>query len=169
MHTNLGIVLPAFWAAIAQLQVLVSKARRAAPSSGEAFDEALTCLLDDSGGEHQPAKEVQRRFRSLSRNRAQKHRARRHLLVKKPHVFALSPSPNPALQAERNELVVMTRDMVSADEWELLQEVAHDRSFSELAEHHRLSVPALKSRIFRIRERIRISSVGSKILRALTA
>ena len=169
MRISHSVVLPAFWAAIARLQGLLSKSFRMIPASSESFEDAFSGLLESAGAVGMPPERVQKRFRSLSRNRAQKHRSRRRLLAKKAHLLAHDDPSDPSEVAGRNELVDMARREISQDEWEILQGIAQDRNLPEIANRFGLSVPALKSRVFRIRERIRSSAVGGKILAALSA
>ena len=161
--------LPPLWAAVALLQVRLAACFRSTPSQGESEDEAFSCIVDECGRGELSASRIERRFRNLTRNRAQKFRSRRRFLSCNSHLFAGSPSIDPREVAANRELSNLVRGEVSAADWCLLREIADGMSIDQLAAKHGASPSSIKSRVFRARDRIRESQAGRRVAHALSA
>jgi hypothetical protein len=98
--------------------------------------------------------ELGRWLKNLPSNRAQKHARRRHLLERYRNDLRRPESPRPEGAAEQDDILALVRRMTSACEWDLLNRVATD-GLGAVAREERLPLGTLKSRLSRLRHRLR--------------
>ncbi len=133
-------------------------------------DEALTVIMDElAAGKVPPDEEtMERRFRTLSANRAVKYRTRRQLEIEATDHYRVEPvmqdlSDELAVQ----ELVELASSQIAPDDWQLLQDIGNGESYVELALNRRKKAGTLKSTVSRLRCHMRKSEIGRVILEAL--
>ena len=122
-------------------------------------EEALTDLLDDFAKGFVPtAGYVKRRFRSLRQNRSRKHRHRLALssAVARPEHVAGDTG-----RVDDADHLRFVRDCVTAGEWALLQHVAAGDTCDDFALATTASAAQVRTRLSRLRSRLRASAIGS--------
>ena len=143
-------------------------------------EEALTEVLGDIIGNSSISEDrIRRRFATLSRNRTSKYRHRRNLerdsarssYRRGGRYFGSSPlrPPTPDISDEIAwaELVTLVRSVLPERDFQLLCEIAEGKSYRDLAHDRMISVASTKAKVFRIRKRVRMSSVGQALRTAL--
>lgn len=143
-------------------------------------EEALTEVLGDIISNPSISEDrIHRRFATLSRNRSSKYRHRRNLerdWARPSHkrggrYFGSSPlrPPTPDISDEiaRAELVTLVRSVLPERDFQLLCEIAEGKSYRDLAHEQEISVASTKAKVFRIRKRVRTSSIGQALRTAL--
>jgi len=154
-------VLPFPWNTFQRLQAATDSRIINARTNGR--EEALTVLLEElAAGKVPPnAETMERRYRTLSANRAKKYRYRVELgqrLVYE-HQGERLGYDHCDLLAFR-ELTRLALAKLLPRDWELLQEVGNGTSYRELARRLGKPVGTLKARVSRLRRQIRNMKVG---------
>lgn len=150
------------WMAFSRLQRFLNSLPIDATVWGR--DEAATDLVDDLVSDDLSPTEVNRRFRGIALNRAGKHRNRAQLYAG----FAARRrgdayhEDKQATEATAHQLSQLVRRAVSVEEWNVLWRLAEGWSYEELAGVGGTSVVSLRTRVKRIRERVRQTVGGGK-------
>lgn len=143
------------WMAFARLQHFVNSLPIDTTFWGR--DEAATDLVDDLASDDLLPAEVNRRFRGIALNRVRKHRTRAQLY--RDHAARRRGDPyhedQQATNAAARELLQFVRGAVSIEEWDVLWRLAEGSSYEELASVAGMSGTSLRTRVSRVRERIR--------------
>ena len=142
-----------------------------------ARDEALDAVLDEVLTNPVPDKDlVRKRFHSLCRNRLSKYSHRRALDRQRGRathrrggtefgsVLLTAPAPSVFNQIAYGQMTDLISKVLTEDEFRLLLEIADGHRCADLARDSNVTVSSLKSKLFRIREKVRTSRV-SAILR----
>ncbi len=164
--------LSAPWRVYSDLQK--SDAGRRIDPFGFGHDEALTELSElfkptGRGDDFPDPDRIRRWFDTLRANRATKFRGRAALDRKFTGRAASRPSPAMVDILAVEELAGMVRRETSESEWDLLHQLADGYTYGEIAGRRGVSIATLKSRVSRIRRRVRISPSGRAIEAALVA
>jgi DNA-binding CsgD family transcriptional regulator len=164
--------IPAPWRIFQILQS--SAAGRKLDPFGLGHDEALTELPglfhpSDTGATLPDPERLRRRFDHLRANRATKFRRRAKLdrQIAKRTPSAVTEAVDEVVAVK--ELTELVHLETSESEWELLRLLADGFTYNEIADRHGTSVESLKSRVSRVRSRIRLSPAGLVIQKALGA
>jgi hypothetical protein len=139
------------WEAIERLQHFIDSRKVTPVAFGS--DEALSAVLDYFPKDSVPSAEhIERRFRCLRRNRVRKQRNRVRLL------FAAALHNHDGSSSNRiddaDELCDARRRMTPA-EWALFQRIAAGETLGEIAQDSGLSFGQLRTRLCRLRSRVR--------------
>jgi hypothetical protein len=143
------------WMAFSRLQHFLNSLSIDATIWGR--DEAGTDLVTDLANDDLSPAEVNRRFRGIALNRARKHRNRAQLYG--DHAARCRGEAyhedNQATDAAARELLQLVRRAVSIEEWNVLWRLAEGSSYEELAGVAGTSEVSLRTRVSRVRERVR--------------
>jgi hypothetical protein len=144
-----------------------------------ARDEALDAVLDDIVSAPAPdERAVQKRYYSLCRNRLSKQKNRRALDRSRSRgthrrggsefgsVLLTPPAHTVSDHLAYKQLVALISTELLAEELRLLLDIADGRSYVEMARDWNTSVSGLKSKAFRIRQKLRHSRIGATLLPA---
>lgn len=141
------------WQAFQDLQHFISTRNLA--SHALACEEALSNVLDEFKPNVAPsAADVNRRFRSLRRNRVRKHRRRQALVAASAKVPDGAPRP----RLDHLDDLRYVKSLTTDDEWRLIQGVANMSDYASLAAGNGLSVGQLRTRISRLRARVQAAA-----------
>jgi DNA-binding CsgD family transcriptional regulator len=145
-----------------------------------ARDEALEVVLDEvAGAEMTDEALLRKRYFSLCRNRLSKQNNRRAVdrrRLRGTHrrvgsefggVILTAPGRTVVDQIAYAQLVALIRTVLAEEEFRLLLEIADGRSYDELALADGITVAGLKSKAFRIREKVRTSSIAATLRHGL--
>jgi len=161
-------VLPFPWDTFCQLQRATALSLVVTPRT-IGREEALTALAEDIAAGNVPAgrEEMERRFSSLSANRAAKYRQRGRLerlalQELQPRCFREDSFEGVAI----GELSRLTLSQVSPQDRQLLREMSIGMAYSEIASKRGWPVGTLKAHISRLRRRVRESRVGELVQHA---
>jgi len=156
------------WNTLQRLQAASNSVVVNARSMGR--EEALTVIVGElAAGKVPPDEEaMERRFRTLSANRAVKYQTRKQIEAEAADLNRIEPvlhdlSDELAVQ----ELTSLASSQLTLEDWQLLQDIGNGEPYIELALESRKSVGTLKSKVSRLRSRIRNSTVGRTILEAV--
>ncbi|MGA2257658.1 MAG: hypothetical protein ABSG53_23605 [Thermoguttaceae bacterium] len=143
-------------------------------------EEALTAVLHQiTGGPPTEEADIRKRFSNLLINRSSKYRHRRYIVenLARPaqrrcgEGYCLSASRHVAAEIAESvdwgKLVALVASLLPQADFNLLWDIATGGTYTEIAAAAQISVAALKARVFRIRERVRMSSVAPVIEKAL--
>ncbi len=141
-----------------------------------ARDEALDAVLNDIVADATVGVEsTTRRFYSLCRNRLSKQRRRRQIdslpfnsdRRRGGAEFGGAPTTlvahDPLHQLAHAQLVSLLRTVLPNEDVRILLALADGYSYSEMAEVRGRSVPSLKAKVFRVRERVRKSGIAGDL------
>jgi len=145
-----------------------------------ARDEALDAVLNEvAGNTVTDEARLRKRYYSLCRNRFSKQNNRRALdrrRVRGTHRrggtdfcgVTLNPSARTAIDhLAYRQLLDLIRTVLVEEELRLLLEIADGRSSEDLARDLNISVSGLKSKAFRLREKVRNSDIASTLRHGL--
>ena len=142
------------WDELARIQKLMSDKEPRNPVARRAMDEAYSTIVSEVQ-DHTP-ETLRRRFESLKRNRRCKYRDRQMIdrfLARNTDL--LSRTGDPAELLEQRESLAVLLAAVTRGDAELLWSVATGWSYQELSVAARQPVGTLKSRVSRLRRRLR--------------
>ena len=141
-----------------------------------ARDEALDAVLDEILTDPAPDRNlVRKRFHSLCRNRLSKYSHRRALdrgRFRATHrrggtdfggVLLAPPARSVFDQIAYDQLTDLVRTVLPEEEFRLLLEIADGDSYADMAHNRRITVSSLKSKTFRIREKVRNSRISATL------
>jgi hypothetical protein len=139
-----------------------------------ARDEALDVVLDELVRDPAPDERLlQKRFYSLCRNRLSKQNNRRALdrrRVRGTHrrggtdfggVLLAAPARTVCDTLADRQIVDLISTVLRTEELTLLSEIADGRSYAVMARDRHITISALKSKAFRIREKVRNSRASA--------
>ena len=161
--------LPAQWGVFHRLQAIGSSRRVDSQTLGR--DEALTALSDKFGTGCDPLDpdSVQRQFDRLRVNRTAKYRRRVQLDRQiAENTQTILPAQHTQVVAIKELAELLHRETPEAD-WQILRMLADGFTYREIADQQGLSITNLKSRVFRVRCRLRSSPTGRQVQGALAA
>ena len=143
-----------------------------------ARDQALDAVLDEIISAPAPNEDaLQKRYYSLCRNRLSKQNNRRALDRRRSRathrrggtdfgsVVLTAPARTICDRLAYNQLLDLIRTVLLNEELLLLLEIADGHSYAEIARERNITVSGLKSKAFRVREKVR----NSRICAALRA
>jgi hypothetical protein len=145
-----------------------------------AREEALDAVLGEIASD--PSKDkglLRKRFSSLCRNRLSKRRNRRTLdrrRFRSTHrrcgadfgsILLMAPGRSVFDELSYSELINLVRTVLRKDELALLLEIADTVGYKDVAHDHAMTVSGLKSKIFRIREKVRSSRISTALRHGL--
>lgn len=143
--------LPTGWRAFERLQRSLDVRSINPVTSGS--DEALSDLLNEFGKLDLPTdQQVERRFRSLRRNRVRKYRHRVSLLSA---AGRRDSDFSPCKCIDDTDELCFARRQLTATEWRLVENVASGKSFHEIGQDNGLTSGQVRTRICRLRRRMR--------------
>jgi hypothetical protein len=135
-------------------------------------EEALDVVLDEVvKGPATDTNSVRKRFYSLCRNRLSKQNHRRAVDRRRFRssyrsggsdsgtVLLTAPARNVLNQIAYDQLISLIRTVLPEDEFGLLLDLAEGYSYADLALDRGTTVSSLKSKAFRVREKIRKSGI----------
>lgn len=138
-----------------------------------ARDEALDAVLADLEADPTCGEEaLKKRFYSLRRNRRSKQISRRKLEARRfrpTHRRATAPDAAVALmpparcvidQIAYEQLTALILTVLPPEELQILLEIADGHSYAEMASARHTTLSSLKSRAFRVREKVRSSAIA---------
>lgn len=141
-----------------------------------ARDEALDTVLDEVLTDPAPDKDlVRKRFYSLCRNRLSKHNHRRALdrdRSRATHrrggtdigsVLLTPPARNVFDQIAYAQLTDLILTVLPEEEFQLLLQIADGDTYADMARSRNRTVSSLKSKAFRIREKVRNSRISATL------
>lgn len=141
-----------------------------------ARDEALDVVLDEILSGSAPDEDLlQKRYYSLCRNRLSKQNKRRALDRRRSHgthqrggtdfgsVLLTAPACTVCDHLAYNQFLNLIRTVLSKEELMLLLRIADGHSYAEMARERNISVSGLKSKAFRIREKVRNSRISAAL------
>ena len=147
-----------------------------------ARDEALDAVLDEVLTNPVPDKDlVRKRFHSLCRNRLAKHSHRRALDRHRSRgtrrrggtdfgsVLLTAPAPSVFNQIAYGQITDLIRKVLTEEDLTLLLEIGDGHSYADLARDRNVTVSSLKSKAFRIREKVRKSRISAVLRCGLPA
>ena len=147
-----------------------------------ARDEALDVVLAEVVTH--PATDgelVRKRFYSLCRNRLSKRVHRRALDLSRCRsthrragtdfgsLLLTAPTRSVIDQIAYGQLIALIGTVLSGDELQLLLDLADGRSYADLARDRDITVSSLKSKAFRMREKVRNSRISAALRRSNAA
>jgi hypothetical protein len=145
-----------------------------------AREEALDAVLDEIVSDPAPDQNLLRkRFYSLCRNRLSKQTNRRMMdrgRAKATHrrggtdfgrMLLTAPEPTVLDQLAYAQFAELIRTVLHAEEFRLLLEIADGHSYADLAFDRNWTASSLKSKAFRVREKVRKSRVSTMLCQAL--
>ena len=161
------------WQVIAALQ---SEADPQSIDRSSARDEALDVVLDEIVSNPAVDRDLLRkRFYSLCRNRLSKHNNRRALDRRRfrgthrrggtdfGSVMLTAPARTVFDQLAYKQLTDLILTVLPEEELRLLLEIADGHSYAEIARDRDMTIAGLKSKAFRIRERVRNSRISAAL------
>jgi DNA-directed RNA polymerase specialized sigma24 family protein len=134
----------------------------------EALDAVLAEVLTESALD---LERTRKRFDSLRRNRLSKHNNRLALdrrRFRATHrrggsdfgsVLLMVPERTVFDQVAYNQLAALIRTVLPEEEFRLLLEIADGQSYAEVARDRNMTISGVKSKAFRIREKVRKSRI----------
>jgi len=141
-----------------------------------ARDEALDVVLGELlTGPAPDGDLVRKRYHSLCRNRLSKLKNRRALdrrRCRSTHrrggtdlgsVLLMVPARSVVDEIAYGQLADLVRTVLPEEEFMLLLEIADGHSYADLAHDHHMTVAGLKSKAFRVREKVRSSSISATL------
>jgi hypothetical protein len=146
------------WAEYASLQERAKRATKLTHSAC-AIEDQMNEFLDALDNSSLPVDEEARakQQKNLLINRQNKHRHRLALLQAQAATTPTSSPPeqvtDPLIVAE---LIVLVRTLTTTWEWRILVLLACDHDYASIAQREALSVAALKTRVTRCRQRLRL-------------
>jgi hypothetical protein len=165
------------WQFFAALQI---EADPQSVDRSSARDEALDAILGEVlAGRTQDGNLVRKRYYSLCRNRLSKRKHRRALdwdRFRSSHrrggtdfgsVLLTPPARGVVDQIAYIQLTDLVRTVLPADDFMLLLEIADGHSYADLARDRSMTVSGLKSKAFRVRERVRNSGISAVLRHGL--
>ena len=145
-----------------------------------ARDEALGVILHEVATDRAPDGDlVRKRYYSLCRNRLSKRKHRRALdrgRFRGTHRrgggefgnVLLTPAAATALdEVAYAQLTDLILTVLPEEDLGLLLEIADGRSYAEMAHDRNMTVPGIKSKAFRAREKVRASGIAATLRRGL--
>jgi hypothetical protein len=145
-----------------------------------ARDEALDVVLAEVLTDPAPDENlVRKRYYSLCRNRLSKHKHRRALDRRRfrgshrrggidfGSVLLSAPTRSVLDQIAYGQVTDLIRTVLPEEDFTLLLEIADGRSCAEMASDRNMTVSALKSKAFRVREKVRNSGIAPILRRGL--
>jgi hypothetical protein len=138
----------------------------------EAFDVVLDEIVRDAARDPHL---LRKRFQSLYRNRLTKQNNRRALIRRHyrgthrrggkefGNMLLMRPPHTVFDQLAYKELTDLISTVVSRDELTLLLEIADGPAYADIARDHNITVSGLKSKAFRIREKLRKSRISAAL------
>jgi len=165
------------WQLFAALQ---GEAEPQSVDRSSARDEALDVVLDEVLGD--PALDadmVRKRYYSLCRNRLSKHNSRRALDRRRfrgthrrggidaGSVLLTAPARSVVDQIAYGQFADLIRTVLPREDFMLLLEIADGESYANMARDRDTTVSSLKSKAFRVREKVRNSSISATLRRGL--
>lgn len=145
-----------------------------------ARDEALDVVLDEVLADPAPDGDLaQKRYYSLCRNRLSKRKHRRALErrgFRGSHrrggtdygsVLVAPPARSVLDQIAYGQLMDLIRTVLPDEDFILLLEIADGHSYADLARDRNMTVSGLKSRAFRVREKVRNSGISATLRHGL--
>jgi DNA-directed RNA polymerase specialized sigma24 family protein len=145
-----------------------------------ARDEALDVVLDEiTSAPTRDEALMRRRYYSLCRNRLSKQNNRRAVdrrCSRSAHrrggsefggMVLTVPTRSSFDQAAFAQLTALIRTLLPEEDFALLVEIADGHTLAEMASERRVTVASLKSRAFRIREKVRSSSIAATLYHGL--
>ena len=138
-----------------------------------ARDEALDEILNEVVTNPAPdTHHLRKRYNSLCRNRLSKQKHRRELdrlRSRATHrrggsdfgsVLLTAPDPDAFNEVAYQRLTDLLRTVLLEEELALLLEIANGNSYADMAHNRNMTVPSLKSRVFRVRKKVRNSRLS---------
>lgn len=162
--------LPAPWGVFHRLQTVAS-CRRISPLA-RGRDEALTELPDTFGAagcDPPDPDDIRRRFDVLCGNRAAKYRRRAQIDRRIAGGTRATLADRHTHAVAVKELADLVRRAISDADWVIFRMLSEGFTYREVADRRGMTVEALKSRISRVRSRLRDSPVGRQVQDALAA
>lgn len=147
------------WHYYAILQEEVSKTTKLGPRAS-ALEEKLNVFLRDMENNNLPNDEASRdkKFLNLEINRQRKYKHRENLLsIWAATVLEQEFEDNTINRIILEEEIAEVRGLTSYEEWRILWALANDNSYKEVAEEENIGFSSLKTRISRLRKRLRNS------------
>jgi hypothetical protein len=145
-----------------------------------ARDEALDVVLDEVLTDPAPDGDLLRkRYFSLCRNRLSKLKNRRaldRLRSRGTHrrggtdigsVLLMAPPRSVFDQIAYGQLVDLIRTVLPEEDFVFLLEIADGQRYADMARDHKMTISGLKSKAFRVREKVRNSSISATLRRGL--
>jgi hypothetical protein len=145
-----------------------------------ARDEALDVVLDEVLADPAPDGDlVRKRYYSLCRNRLSKHKHRRALdrrRLRASHrrggtdfgsVLLTAPARTIFDELAYTQLADLIRMALPEEDFVLLLEIADGRSCADMARDRNMTVSGLKSKAFRVREKVRNSGICATLRHGL--
>lgn len=150
--------VPDLWAEYASLQKRADRVTKLSHRAW-AIEDQLNEFLDALEKSSLPVDEEARakQQKNLLINRQNKHRHRLKLLQAQAATTPASSPPeqvtDPLIVAE---LIVRVRTLTTTQEWRILVLLAHAHDYAAIAQKEGISVAALKTRVTRCRQRLRL-------------
>jgi hypothetical protein len=164
-------------------QFFAALQREADPQSidrSSARDEALDVVLDEVlTGPAPDGDLVRKRYYSLCRNRLSKNKHRRALDWRRfrgthrrggtdfGSVLLKAPARSIFDQIAYGQLTDLIRTVLPEEDLMLLLEIADGHSYTDMARDRDMTVSSLKSKAFRVREKVRNSSISATLRHGL--
>lgn len=145
------------WAEYASLQERADQITKLGHTAW-AVEDQLNTFLESLANGSLPVDEEERakRQKNLLINRQQKHRHRLRLLQEQAATAPTSSPPEEILdKVIEAELLVRVHILTTLQEWRILARLAHDHDYATIAQSEGVSVTALKTKVFRCRQRVR--------------
>lgn len=165
------------WQFFAALQ---SEADSQSIDRSSARDEALDVVLDEVLTEPAPDGEmVRKRYYSLRRNRLSKLNNRRaldRLRCRSTHrrcgsdigsVLLMAPARDVVDQIAYGQLTELIRTVLPDDDFMFLLDVADGEAYADMARDRNMTVSGVKSKAFRVREKVRNSRISATLRHGL--
>jgi len=165
------------WLFFADLQ---SEADPQSIDRSSARDEALDVVLDEVIANPDPDGElVRKRYYSLRRNRLSKLNNRRaldRLRCRSTHrrcgsdigsALLMAPARDVVDQIAYAQLTDLIRTVLADDDFMFLLDVADGEAYADMARDRNMTVSGVKSKAFRIRDKVRNSSISTTLRRGL--
>lgn len=149
-------VLPFPWNTLRRLQAVTDSTIVNARTNGR--EEALCLLVEELalGKIPSSAEAMERRYRTLSSNRAVKYRNRKSLAEQVAYELqAKHAEQDPAELMTVRQVTAVVLERVEQEEWELLQLLSEEATYSEVAGKLTVPIGTLKARVSRLRHRLR--------------
>jgi hypothetical protein len=165
------------WQFFAALQ---SEADPQSIDRSSARDEALDVVLDEVLTDPAPDGElIRKRYYSLCRNRLSKYKHRRALDRRRSRdthrrggtdsgsVLITPPARSVFHQLAYGQLADLIRTVLAEEDFMLLMEIADGNSYADMARDRNMTVASLKSKAFRVREKVRNSRISATLRHGL--
>jgi hypothetical protein len=146
------------WAEYASLQERADRVRKLSPTA-LAIEDQLNNFLESLDEGFLPVNDeaFEKRQKNLLINRRKKHSYRARLLQEQAAITpTFSPSEPIIGKLIQAELLFQVRTSTTKQEWRILVRLALDHDYATIAQSEGISVIALKTKVSRCRQRVRI-------------